>query len=168
MTSSWSIRHFRVWWTSTQGALLSGQWQHSSYCQRDYLPVLMPIMHSLFFFFFFFGGGGGGVLCFVWATIVLCGFMISFQSCNYRVHIPHVPVRESYWNRAIRNTETEGPSWWLPWSSLGTPKLVSKARNDQEDSHPDDISVSVEPHSTTKCELNLFCLPPLFLRNQHD
>ena len=44
---------------------------------------------------------------------------------------------------AHNSTETERSSGWLPWSSLGTLKLTFNVSSDEQGSHPDDLSVSV-------------------------
>ena len=64
---------------------------------------------------------------------------------------------------SIANIETEKPSGWLPWSSLGTLKASFNVPSDDQGSHPsddqgshpDDLSVSVNA-----LELHLFCIDP--------
>ena len=48
-----------------------------------------------------------------------------------------------WWVFVDWHTETERSSGWLPGSSLETLKLVFNVSNDDEGSHPDDLSVSV-------------------------
>ena len=136
-------------------------WYYALCLKAAILPseklLWLPVVDIYLFIFYIFLTSS--LLYFCFHCQVVCNFVSQLSRCiphgklNFRLlFLLTVYIWLSYHDDANSNsTEMEQSSGWLPWSSLSRETLKTSfiVSSDDQGSHPDDLSVSMNGNTTS-------------------